>query len=40
VDVDYPVHRHYLWARQIDLTLGPGSAHLAALGERIAGGDS
>ena len=22
VDVDYPVHRYYLWARQIELTLG------------------
>jgi hypothetical protein len=36
VDVDYPVHRHYLWARQLDLTLGPGARHLAALGDRLA----
>jgi alkylation response protein AidB-like acyl-CoA dehydrogenase len=36
-DVDYPVHRYYLWSRQIELTLGSGASHLAALGERLAG---
>ena len=36
VDVDYPIHRYYLWARQIGLHLGTGSAQLAALGERLA----
>ena len=36
-DVDYPVHRYYLWSRQIELTLGSGAAHLAALGDRLAG---
>ncbi|HEY8492611.1 MAG TPA: acyl-CoA dehydrogenase family protein [Myxococcota bacterium] len=36
VDVDYPIHRYYLWARQIELTLGPASACLAALGDRLA----
>jgi alkylation response protein AidB-like acyl-CoA dehydrogenase len=36
VDVDYPVHRYYLWARQIELTLGPASAQLAAIGDRLA----
>lgn len=36
VDVDYPVHRYYLWSRQIELTLGPASAWLAALGDRLA----
>jgi alkylation response protein AidB-like acyl-CoA dehydrogenase len=36
VDVDYPVHRYYLWARQIGIHLGTGSAQLAALGARIA----
>jgi alkylation response protein AidB-like acyl-CoA dehydrogenase len=35
-DVDYPVHRYYLWSRQIELTLGSGAAHLAALGDRLA----
>lgn len=36
-DVDYPVHRYYLWSRQIELSLGSGAAHLAALGDRLAG---
>ena len=36
VDVDYPVHRYYLWARQIGIHLGTGSAQLAKLGERLA----
>jgi alkylation response protein AidB-like acyl-CoA dehydrogenase len=36
VDVDYPVHRHYLWARQIELTLGSASRQLAALGADLA----
>jgi alkylation response protein AidB-like acyl-CoA dehydrogenase len=36
VDVDYPVHRYYLWARQIGIHLGTGSAELAKLGERLA----
>ena len=36
VDVDYPVHRYYLWARQIGVHLGTGSAQLAKLGERLA----
>jgi hypothetical protein len=36
VDVDYPVHRYYLWARQIELTLGPAAAHLASIGDRLA----
>ena len=36
VDVDYPIHRYYLWAGQIGIHLGTGTAQLAALGERIA----
>jgi hypothetical protein len=31
------VHRYYLWSRQIELTLGSGASHLAALGDRLAG---
>ncbi|MBE3011743.1 acyl-CoA/acyl-ACP dehydrogenase [Microbispora sp. NEAU-D428] len=38
VDVDYPVHRHFLWARQISGTLGGPSADLAKLGAVIAAG--
>ncbi|MDX1648714.1 MAG: acyl-CoA dehydrogenase family protein [Myxococcota bacterium] len=36
VDIDYPVHRYYLWAHELGMHLGSGSAHLARLGERIA----
>ena len=32
VDVDYPLHRHYLWGRQLGLQLGGGAEQLAALG--------
>ncbi|MDJ0865875.1 MAG: acyl-CoA dehydrogenase family protein [Myxococcota bacterium] len=36
VDVDYPMHRYYLWARQLELTLGSGTQQLAALGDLLA----
>ena len=39
VDLDYPLHRYYLWARQIGLHLGTGTAQLATLGEQIAAGE-
>jgi alkylation response protein AidB-like acyl-CoA dehydrogenase len=36
VDVDYPVHRYYLWARQIELTLGSAAPQLETLGRLLA----
>jgi alkylation response protein AidB-like acyl-CoA dehydrogenase len=36
-DVDYPVHRYFLWGKQIEDTLGGASATLARLGRLIAG---
>jgi acyl-CoA dehydrogenase len=36
VDVDYPIHRYYLWSKTLELTLGSGARQLAALGESIA----
>jgi alkylation response protein AidB-like acyl-CoA dehydrogenase len=36
VDVDYPLHRHYLWAKQLELTLGGATAQLAKLGSQLA----
>ena len=36
-DVDYPVHRYFLWGKQIEDTLGGASALLARLGETLAG---
>ena len=38
VDRDYPLHRYFLLARQLELTLGNGEQHLAALGRSIAAG--
>jgi len=36
VDRDYPLFRYCLWAKQLELTLGGGSAYLTRLGDRIA----
>jgi alkylation response protein AidB-like acyl-CoA dehydrogenase len=38
IDVDYPLHRYYLWAKQNELTLGTASIQLEHLGARIAEG--
>jgi len=35
VDVDYPLHRYFLWGKQIEAMLGPGSALLARLGDLL-----
>ncbi|OBJ03091.1 acyl-CoA dehydrogenase family protein [Mycobacterium sp. 1465703.0] len=32
IDVTYPLHRYFLWAKHNELTLGPASAQLARLG--------
>ena len=37
-DRDYPLHRYYLWSKQIELTLGSASVHLARLGAALAAG--
>ncbi|MBA4866298.1 acyl-CoA/acyl-ACP dehydrogenase [Streptomyces sp. PSKA54] len=39
-DLDHPVHRHFLWGRQLDAYLGPGSQVLEELGDVIAKGGS
>jgi alkylation response protein AidB-like acyl-CoA dehydrogenase len=36
VDVDYPLHRYCLWAKQLELTLGSSSEELDRLGARLA----
>ncbi|MEU9454681.1 acyl-CoA dehydrogenase family protein [Streptomyces sp. NPDC048277] len=38
-DVEHPVHRHFLWGRQLDAYLGSGGEVLQELGELIAHGD-
>jgi acyl-CoA dehydrogenase len=35
-DVDYPIHRYFLWAMENGATLGSGSRQLVALGQEIA----
>ncbi|MFF3055185.1 acyl-CoA dehydrogenase family protein [Streptomyces sp. NPDC057909] len=35
-DTDYPLHRFHAWAKQIELSLGPASAHEEALGDLLA----
>lgn len=39
VDTDYPVHRNFLWGKQISSTLGGAAAALADLGELLASQD-
>jgi acyl-CoA dehydrogenase len=34
-DVEYPIHRYFLWGKQIELMLGPPSAQLARLGRQV-----
>ncbi|MEU9994714.1 acyl-CoA dehydrogenase family protein [Streptomyces sp. NPDC050848] len=38
-DLDHPVHRHFLWGRQLDAYLGCGTELLAELGDLIANGE-
>jgi len=35
-DIDYPVHRYFLWGMQLATSLGTASSHLVRLGEQIA----
>lgn len=39
VDLDYPVHRYFRWAKDHEQRLGGGAPHLAALGASIAARD-
>ena len=36
VDVDYPLHRYFLWAKQCELTLGSATPQLVKLGKALA----
>jgi len=37
IDLDYPLHRSYIWSKQIELTLGSATQHLVHLGAALAG---
>jgi alkylation response protein AidB-like acyl-CoA dehydrogenase len=34
-DISYPIHRYFLWGKQIELVLGPPSSQLARLGKDL-----
>jgi len=36
VDVDYPIHRFFLWSKALGLSLGSATPHLARLGRTLA----
>lgn len=36
LDVDYPIHRYFLWSKQIEMSLGSSVQHLARLGAAMA----
>jgi len=36
VDLDYPLHRYFVWAKHIELVLGGAMEQLARLGSRVA----
>ena len=36
LDLDYPVHRYFLWSKAIELALGNSTQHLAKLGAAMA----
>jgi acyl-CoA dehydrogenase len=35
-DVDYPIHRYFLWGKTIEQTLGGPALQLADLGRELA----
>jgi alkylation response protein AidB-like acyl-CoA dehydrogenase len=40
IDVDYPLHRYFIWSTQIEHSLGSAQTQLARLGARIAEGSA
>ena len=36
IDLDYPAHRYFLWAKQIEFQLGGAAPHLARIGGFLA----
>jgi alkylation response protein AidB-like acyl-CoA dehydrogenase len=39
VDTDYPIHRYFLWAKELELTLGGATPQLLKIGASVAGDD-
>ena len=38
IDADYPIHRLFLWAKQVEFTLGAATPQLVRLGGLLAAG--
>ena len=36
VDLDYPIHRYFLWSKSLELSLGAAMPQLARLGRDMA----
>jgi alkylation response protein AidB-like acyl-CoA dehydrogenase len=36
VDIEYPIHRHFLWSKALELALGGAAPQLARLGRELA----
>jgi alkylation response protein AidB-like acyl-CoA dehydrogenase len=36
IDLDYPIHRYFLWMKQIENTLGGATPHLLRIGQILA----
>lgn len=36
IDLDYPIHRYFLWSKHLELRLGAGTAQLDRLGDLLA----
>ncbi len=36
IDLDYPIHRYFLWIKQAEFTLGSGTAQLLRIGKHLA----
>jgi alkylation response protein AidB-like acyl-CoA dehydrogenase len=36
VDVDYPLHRYFVWSKALELSLGGATPHLMRLGQDMA----
>jgi alkylation response protein AidB-like acyl-CoA dehydrogenase len=36
VDIDYPIHRYFIWAKDLELTLGGETAQLLKIGASLA----
>ena len=40
VDTDYPIHRYFLWAKELELVLGGATPQLLKIGASIAGDET